>query len=152
MQKRKYTRIKAVEAEILRMHSEGETHRSIAEVFGLEREQVKKFLKRHRENQAMLWERESRKPKGRPRKDGQPPRQNPETELKRLRIQIHNVPIQDHLPDVSTLVDATGGFHLFMQKFILFLADPEFHLPGSVPFGCFFFHLLFLLSSVLQAF
>ena len=87
MQKRKYTRIKAVEAEILRMHSEGETHRSIAEVFGLEREQVKKFLKRHRENQAMLWERESSKPKGRPRKDGQSPRQNPETELKRLRIE-----------------------------------------------------------------
>ena len=86
MQKRKYTRIKAVEAEILRMHSEGETHRSIAEAFGLEREQVKKFLKRHRENQAMLWERESSKLKGRPRKDGQPPRQNPETELKRLRM------------------------------------------------------------------
>ena len=86
MQKRKYTRIKAVEAEILR-HSEGETHRSIAEVFGLEREQVKKFLKRHRENQAMLWERESSKPKGRPRKDGQPPRQNPETELKRVRME-----------------------------------------------------------------
>ena len=87
MQKRKYTRIKTVEAEILRMHSEGETHRSIAEVFGLEREQVKKFLKRYRENQAMLWERESSKPKGRPRKDGQPPRQNPETELKRLRME-----------------------------------------------------------------
>ena len=87
MQKRKYTRIKAVEAEILRMHSEGETHRSIAEVLGLEREQVKKFLKRHRENQAMLWEKESSKPKGRPRKDGQPPRQNPETELKRLRME-----------------------------------------------------------------
>ena len=87
MQKRKYTRIKAVEAEILRMHSEGETHRSIAEVFGLEREQVKKFLKRHRDNHAMLWERESSKPKGRPRKDGQPPRQNPETELKRLRME-----------------------------------------------------------------
>ena len=87
MQKRKYTRIKAVEAEILRMHSEGETHRSIAEVFGLEREQVKKFLKRHRENQAMLWKRESSKPKGRPRKDGQPPRQNPETELKQLRME-----------------------------------------------------------------
>lgn len=50
MQKRRYTRIKAVEAEILRMHSEGETHRAIAEVYGLEREQVKKFLKRHREN------------------------------------------------------------------------------------------------------
>ena len=87
MQKRKYTRIKAVETEILRMHAEGETHRSIAEAFGLEREQVKKFLKRQREKQAMLWERESSRHKGRPRKDGQPPRQNPETELKRLRME-----------------------------------------------------------------
>ena len=86
MQKRKYTRIKAVETEILRMHSEGETHRSIAEAFGLEREQVKKFLKRQREKQSIL-ERESSRPKGRPRKDGQPPRQNPETELKRLRME-----------------------------------------------------------------
>ena len=87
MQKRRYTRIKAVEAEILRMYSDGETHRSIAEVFGLEREQIKKFLKRHREKQAMLWKGESEKPKGRPRKDGQPPRQNPETEVKRLRME-----------------------------------------------------------------
>ena len=101
MQKRRYTRIKAVEAEILRMHSEGETHRSIAEVFGLEREQVKKFLKRHRENQAMLWERESSKPKGRPRKDGQPPRQNPETELKRLRME--NKLLRDFLQSMERM-------------------------------------------------
>ena len=87
MQKRRYTRIKAIEAEILRMHWEGETHRAIAEVYGLEREQVKKFLKRHREKQALLREGQTSKPKGRPRKDGQPPRQNPETELKRLRME-----------------------------------------------------------------
>lgn len=47
MQKRKYIRIKAVEAEILQLHLEGKTHRKIAEVYGLEREQAKKFLKRH---------------------------------------------------------------------------------------------------------
>ena len=87
MQKRRYTRIKAVEAEILRMHLKGETHRIIAEALGLEREQVKKFLKRYREKQAMLCEGKSGKPKGRPRKDGQPPMQNIETELKRLRME-----------------------------------------------------------------
>ena len=99
MQKRRYTRIKAVESEILRMHSDGETHRSIAEVFGLEREQVKKFLKRHREKQAMLRKGESEKPKGRPRKDGQPPRQNPETELKRLRME--NKLLRDFLQSIE---------------------------------------------------
>ena len=87
MQKRRYTRIKAIEEEILRMHCEGETHRAIAEVYGLEREQVKKFLKRHREKQALLREGQTSKPKGRPRKDGQPPRKKPETELKRLRME-----------------------------------------------------------------
>ena len=87
MQKRRYTRIKAVEAEILRMHSEGETHRSIAEVYGLEREQIKKFLKRYREKQAVLREEKTSKPKGRPRKDGQSPKQDPEKELTRLRME-----------------------------------------------------------------
>ena len=99
MRKRRYTRIKAVESEILRMYSDGETHRSIAEVFGLEREQVKKFLKRHREKQAMLRKGESEKPKGRPRKDGQPPRQNPETELKRLRME--NKLLRDFLQSIE---------------------------------------------------
>lgn len=87
MQKRRYTRIKAIEAEILRMHCEGETHRAIAEAYGLEREQVKKFLKRHREKQALLCVEQTSRPKGRPCKDGQPPKQNLETELKRLRME-----------------------------------------------------------------
>ena len=69
MQKRKYTRIKAIEAEILQMHSEGETHRAIAEPYGLEREQVKKFLKRHRKRQSLLLEEQTIEPKGRPRSD-----------------------------------------------------------------------------------
>ena len=99
MQKRRYTRIKAVEAEILRMHSEGETHRAIAEVYGLEREQVKKFLKRHREKQALLRAGQASKPKGRPRKDGQLPRQNPETELKQLRME--NKLLRDFLQSIE---------------------------------------------------
>ena len=99
MQKRRYTRIKAVEAETLRMHSEGETHRAIAEVYGLEREQVKKFLKRHREKQALLRAGQASKPNGRPRKDGQPPRQNPKTELKQLRME--NKLLRDFLQSIE---------------------------------------------------
>lgn len=101
MQKRKYTRIKAIEAEILQMHSEGETHRAIAEAYGLEREQVKKFLKRHRKRQALLLEEQTIKPKGRPRKDGQPPRQNPETEIKRLRME--NKLLRDFLQSMERM-------------------------------------------------
>ena len=87
MRKRKYTRIKAIEAEILQMHAAGQTHRAIAEQYGLEREQIKKFIKRHRKNQIQLQESHVHRPKGRPRKNGQPPKQNIETELKRLRME-----------------------------------------------------------------
>lgn len=87
MQKRKYTRVKAIEEEILQLHIEGKTHREIAETFGLEKEQVKKFLKRYRQREALVQAGYPVKPKGRPRKDGLPPKQNPETELKRLRME-----------------------------------------------------------------
>ena len=48
MEKRKYTKIQTLEAEIVSMHEDGETHREIAEHFGLERIQVKKCMERFR--------------------------------------------------------------------------------------------------------
>lgn len=83
------------------MHSEGETHRAIAEVYGMEREQVKKFLKRHREKQALLREGKTSKPKGRPRKDGQLARQKLEPELKQLRME--NKLLRDFLQSVERM-------------------------------------------------
>lgn len=64
------------------MHKEGKTHREMVEHFGLERIQVKKcmerFLRRQRKEAAGIQTR----PKGRPRKDGQPLQQSEAAELK----------------------------------------------------------------------
>ena len=85
MKKGKYTKIQALEPEIVSMHEAGKTHRGIAEHFGLERSQVKKCLERRRIRQRKQAGGIQIKPKGRPRKDGQPPHQSEAAELRRLR-------------------------------------------------------------------
>ena len=45
---RKYTNIEQYEKQILSMREEGRTHREIAERLGLEKEQIKKLLRRYR--------------------------------------------------------------------------------------------------------
>lgn len=45
---RKYTKIDQYEKQILSMREEGKTHREIAESLGLEKEQIKKWLRRYR--------------------------------------------------------------------------------------------------------
>ena len=87
MEKRKYTKIQVLEPEIVSMKEAGKTHREIAEHFGLERSQVKKCLKRRRDRQRKEAAGIQPKPKGRPRKDGQPPHQSEAAELKRLRME-----------------------------------------------------------------
>lgn len=87
MKKRKYTKIQVLEPEIESMQQAGKTHREIAEHFGLERSQVKKCLERRRARQRRQAAGIQTKPKGRPRKDGQPPQQSDAAELKRLRME-----------------------------------------------------------------
>ena len=87
MQKRKYTKIQTLETEIVSMDEEGKTHREIAEHFGLEHIQVKKCMERFRRRQRRPAAGIQTRPKGRPRKDGQPPHQSEATELKRLRME-----------------------------------------------------------------
>lgn len=87
MEKRKYTKIKTLETEIVSMHEDGKMHREIAEQFGLERIQVKKCMERFRRRQRKEAAGIQTKPKGRPRKDGQPPHQSEAAELKRLRME-----------------------------------------------------------------
>ena len=48
MSRRKYTHIKVLEPEIVKMRETGICKRAIAEHFGLEIEQVKELLKRYR--------------------------------------------------------------------------------------------------------
>ena len=45
MERRKYTKIQTLEAEIASMHEDGKAHREIAEHFGLERIQVKRSMR-----------------------------------------------------------------------------------------------------------
>ncbi len=87
MGKRKYTKMQILEAEIASMHEDGKTHREIAEYFGLERSQVKHCLERFRRRRRKQAAGIQPRPKGRPRKDGQPPQQSEAAELKRLRME-----------------------------------------------------------------
>ena len=87
MSKKNYTHIKFLESEILAMKESGKTKREIAEHYGLKMEQVKELLKRYRRRERKIIAGIQPRPKGRPRKDGQPPHQQEKTELERLRME-----------------------------------------------------------------
>ena len=87
MEKRQYTKIQVLATEIVTMHEAGKTHREIAKHFGLERSQVKKCMERRRARQRKQAAGIQPRPKGRPRKDGQPPHQSEAAEIKRLRME-----------------------------------------------------------------
>ena len=87
MPKGSYTHVKVLESEILAMKASGKTKREIAEHFGLKTEQVKELLKRYRRRERKAAAGIIPRPKGRPRKDGQPPHQSEKAELERLRME-----------------------------------------------------------------
>ena len=85
MSKRKYTNIKEVEPQIIVMREAGLTRQEIADELGLEKEQIKNWVSRYNRRGALLLR--EPKAKGRPHKDGQPPRQDLQKELERLRME-----------------------------------------------------------------
>ena len=88
MSKRKYTKLKVLLPEIKEMIAEGKTHREIEEYFGLTGERpIHHLLKYEHRREKKLAASVTQKPKGRPRKDGQQPKENIETEVKRLRME-----------------------------------------------------------------
>ena len=87
MQKRKYAHLKAIEVLILSMRQEGLTFQEIADELGLEHKQLRNWSYRHNCEERNLLKGIATKPKGRPRKDGQPPKQDIEKELHRLRME-----------------------------------------------------------------
>ena len=87
MSKRKYTHMQGNASTILSMRNNGYTNQEVADYLGLEYEQVQNFIRRHNRKERMLASGYSTKPKGRPRKDGLPPRQDPQKELERLRME-----------------------------------------------------------------
>ena len=87
MSKRRYTKIKEYEAVILSMREAGYTRREIADELGLEVKQIEWWVSRYNKRQVLALKGSEPKAKGRPRKDGQPPRQDIQKELDRLRME-----------------------------------------------------------------
>ena len=86
MSKRKWTNMELYELEIIRLREAGLTRQQIADELSLEKVQIKNWINRYNKRQSIISE-GTPKPKGRPRKDGKPPKQNIESELKRLRME-----------------------------------------------------------------
>ena len=87
MSKRKYTNLKALLPEIKEMIAEGKSHREIEEHFGLTGERpVHHLLKQEHRREKKIACGILPKPKGRPQKDGQPPKQDLQKEVDRLRM------------------------------------------------------------------
>ena len=87
MQKRRDTHMKAVEALILSMRQDGMTLREIADELGLSHKQLRNWSYRHNCEKRTMLRANAPRPRGRPRKDGQPPRQDIQKEVARLRME-----------------------------------------------------------------
>ena len=88
MNKRGYTHIKELVPVIKAMVADGKTQREIAEHFGFKSsEVVREALKRDRRKEKKISAGIQPKPKGRPRRDGQQPKQDIQKELERLRME-----------------------------------------------------------------
>ena len=99
MSERRYTKIKEYEPIIIAMREAGRTTREIADEIGVDRQQIKWWVSRYNKRQLLLAEGRIPKPKGRPRKDGQLPHQDPQKELARLRME--NKLLRDFLQSVE---------------------------------------------------
>ena len=89
MQKRKYTHLKAVEGLILSMRQDGMTFQEIADELGLSHKQLRNWSYRHNCESRNMLKGIAPKPKGRPRKDGQPPKQDMERNCTGLEWRIN---------------------------------------------------------------
>ena len=87
MSKRKYTHFKAMENQIISMREAGMTRQEIADELGLKKGQIKNWIARYNRRGSILLQGQESKPKGRPRKDGQAPKQDIQKELERLRME-----------------------------------------------------------------
>ena len=101
MSKRKYTHMHGLTSTILSMRNNGHTNQEVADCLGLDKEQIKNCIRRHNRKERLLASGYSTKPKGRPRKDGQPPRQDPQKELERLRME--NKLLRDFLQSMERM-------------------------------------------------
>ena len=84
---RKYTNMKVMEAQILKMREEGKTKREIAEHLGLNKEQVKNWINRYNQAQRRFENGILPRRRGRPPKGYKPTEQEKDNEIKRLKME-----------------------------------------------------------------
>ena len=101
MRKRTYTHVSEYGTIILSMRQKGCTRREIADELSLSVKQIEDWITRYNKREALLLAGKERKVRGRPRKDGKPIQERPETELKRLRME--NKLLRDFLQSVERM-------------------------------------------------
>lgn len=101
MQKRKYTHMKHLDDLIESMRQKGMTLREIADELGLSYKQLRNWSYRYNREKGNILLGMPTKPKGRPRKDGQPPKQDTQKELERLRME--NKLLRDFLLSIERM-------------------------------------------------
>ena len=84
---RGYTHMKVLEAQLLELRREGKTKREIAEHFGLNKEQVKNWINRHKQAQRRHEAGIVPRRRGRPPKGYKPTEQEKDNEIKRLKME-----------------------------------------------------------------
>ena len=101
MSKRKYTQINIMETQIISMRKTGMTRQEIADELGLTKKQIKDWITRYNRRKEMLKQGMVPKAKGRPRKDGLPPREDTQKEVERLRME--NKLLRDFLRSIERM-------------------------------------------------
>ena len=92
---RSYTKLKAIEEEVVRMRVAGKTNREVAEHFGLETEQIKELLKRRNRGERKLEAGILPRRPGRPSKGFVRAEEEKDYEIKRLKME--NALLRDFL-------------------------------------------------------
>ena len=95
MSKRSYTHVKEIESVILSLRAAGLTRQEIAEELGLQKSQIKDWVRRYNKRQENLRQGILPKKKGRPRNRPLTTREEYEQEISRL--QMENQLLRDFL-------------------------------------------------------
>ena len=101
MSRRKYTHIKEVEDQIIAMRESGMTRQEIADELGLQKSQIKDWVRRYNKRQEQLRQGITPKRKGRPRK--QPLTTSEEYQREIDRLQMENKLLRDFLQSVERM-------------------------------------------------
>ena len=101
MSKRSYTHVKEIESVILSLRAAGLTRQEIADELGLQKSQIKDWVRRYNKRQENLRQGILPMKKGRPRSSPLTPSEEYEREISRL--QMENKLLRDFLQSVERM-------------------------------------------------